>query len=219
MQLLRSVGLLIRKELILEWRQRYAISGILLFVLATVFVVFFAAVDPRREVWNALFWIIVLFASINAVVKSFVQESGHRQLYYYSLLDPVAVLLSKIIYNTLLLFVISLLAWAAFAFISENPVKETGQFVVLLFLGALGLSVTLTFTSAIAAKADNTATLLAILGLPLILPVLLSLVKLSANALRLITDTGYLTDIYMLIAIDLVLLGMGLLLFPFLWRD
>jgi len=69
---------LLRKEFVIEFRQRYAISGIVLYVFSMVFVVYIASIKVQPQVWNILFWLIVLFASINAVVKSFVQESGTR---------------------------------------------------------------------------------------------------------------------------------------------
>jgi heme exporter protein B len=219
MRLLGEIGLLLRKDIRLELRSSYAISGILLYVFSTIFIVYTAFQRVQPDVWNALFWIIVLFASISAVVKSFVQESSRQELYYYSLVNPIAILLSKILYNILLLSLLSLLTWLAFSFVAGNPVKETGQFFLILFLGAVGFSITLTFVSAIAAKADSSATLMAILGFPLIIPVLLTLIKLSANALRLLRDTGIDKDIMILLSIDLMLLGVALVLFPYLWRD
>ena len=72
---------LLHKEFLLEFRQRYALSGIVLYVFSMVFVVYIASIKVQPPVWNILFWLIVLFASINAVVKSFVQESGNRQQY------------------------------------------------------------------------------------------------------------------------------------------
>ncbi len=219
MDLLREIGALLRKDIRLELRSSYAISGILLYVFSTIFIVYSSFQRVQPDVWNALFWIIVLFASISAVVKSFVQESSNQELYYYSLVNPIALLLSKIIYNILLLSLLSGLTWLGFSFVAGNPVKETGQFFLILLLGASGFSITFTFVSAIAAKADRSATLMAILGFPLIIPVLLTLIKLSANALRLLRDTAVDKDIMILLSIDLLLLSVSLVLFPFLWRD
>lgn len=219
MTLSRQLWVLLRKELLLEFRVSYAISGILLYVFATVFIVHEVFIRVPPQTWNALFWVIILFVSINAVVKSFVQESGQRQLYYYSLLDPLAVILSKIIYNVLLLLVLSFLVWGTFVFIGGNPVRAAQEFVLALFLGALGFSITFTFIAAIAAKGENSATLMAILSFPLIIPILLTLVKLSANALRLLQDSTVGNDILILAAIDLLLVALALVLFPFLWRD
>jgi heme exporter protein B len=60
---------------------------------------------------------------------------------------------------------------------------------------------------------------MAILSFPLVIPILMTLVKISANALRLINDTSIDQDVLILVAIDLILVGLALLLFPFLWRD
>ncbi|MCB0585521.1 MAG: heme exporter protein CcmB, partial [Phaeodactylibacter sp.] len=152
-------------------------------------------------------------------VKSFVQENSARQLYYYSLANPISILLSKIIYNIILLLALSLLTWLGFSFVAGSPVRDTGQFFLALLLGSAGFSITFTFIAAISSKADNNATLMAILSFPLIIPILLTLIKLSANALRLMQDTAVQNDIFILLAIDLMLLGVGLALFPFLWRD
>ncbi|MCB0548068.1 MAG: heme exporter protein CcmB [Phaeodactylibacter sp.] len=219
MEIFREIGHLLRKDMQLELRTSYAISGILLYVFSTIFIVYMAFQKIQPDVWNALFWIIILFASVSAIVKSFVQESSARQLYYYSLANPISILLSKIIYNIVLLLGLSLLTWLGFSFVAGSPVRDTSQFFLALLLGSVGFSITFTFIAAISAKADNNATLMAILSFPLIIPILLTLIKLSANALRLMQDTAVQNDIFILLAIDLMLLGVGLALFPFLWRD
>lgn len=219
MSLVKEILILLRKDIRLELRNSYAISGILLYVFSTIFIVYMAFQKVQPDVWNALFWIIILFAAISAIVKSFVQENSSRQLYYYSLVGPIAVIISKFIYNILLLFLLSLLTWVSFSVVAGNPVKDTAQFFLALFLGSVGFSITFTFIAAISSKADNNATLMAILSFPLVIPILLTLIKLSANALRLMQDTGVDKDILILASIDLLLLAMALVLFPFLWRD
>ena len=215
----KEIPVLFGKELLLEYRQRYAISGIVLYVFSMVFVVYIASIRVQPPVWNILFWLIVLFASINAVVKSFVQESGARQLYYYQLADPSALLLAKILYNTLLLFVLSGMAFGAYSLIAGNPVKDPWLFALVLLLGSLGFSIAFTFISAIAARANNGATLMAILSFPVILPILLTLMRLSAISLRIIQDTAYVRDLFNLLAIDAILITLTFVLFPFIWRD
>jgi heme exporter protein B len=216
MNLFKEITFLLRKEFKLEWRQKYAISGILLYVLSTVFIVYISFQRVSPQLWNVLFWIIMLFASINAVVKSFVQESGHRQLYYYQLANPIAILLSKMVYNASLLLLLGVLTFGSLSFIAGNPVQESGQFALALFLGSLGFSITFTFVSAIAAKAS---TLMAILSFPVVIPVLLLLVNLSAHSIGLLQGTSTGGDIMLLAAVDLILVALGMVLFPYLWRD
>jgi heme exporter protein B len=220
MNLAKEIGILLRKELLLELRNKYAISGILLYVFSTIFIIYAASVgNVQLESWNTLFWIIILFASVNAVLKSFIQENSNQQLYYYTLANPTAIILSKVIYNTGLLLVLCVLTWLSFGFIVGDPIKESGQFALVLLLASSGFSITFTFVSAIAGKTTNNATLMAILSFPLTIPILLTLIKLSAGAMRMIQDTSSENDILILVAIDLILLALSFVLFPFLWRD
>jgi heme exporter protein B len=219
MQSLQLFFVLLRKEFVIEFRQRYAISGIVLYVFSMVFVVYIASIKVQPQVWNILFFLIILFASINAVVKSFVQESGSRQLYYYQLINPTVLILSKIVYNTVLLLVLSILSYGAYSLVAGNPVKDLQLFGLVILLASVGFGIAFTFIASIAAKANNSATLMAILSFPVILPILLTLVRLSAIALRLIQDTAYKHDIVNLLAIDVILLTLTFLLFPFIWKD
>lgn len=212
--------LLLRKEVQLELRQKYALGGVLLYVVSAAFAVYMAlGQQVGGAVWAALYWIVVLFASVNAVAKSFIQENSARQLYYYALARPSAVLFSKIIYNTALLFFIGLLSLFVLSVVLGNPVKNQGLFLGTVALGSLGFSIAFTFLSAIAAKARQSATLMAILSFPIILPTLLTLLRLSKIALALMHDTAYYKDVFILLAIDLILLSIASLLFPYLWKD
>src|ERR1700712_5918154 len=102
MRLVNETYYLLKKEILLEWRSKYAFNGVLLYIISTVFVCYMAFnLNPGFEgnngyplVWNVLFWIIILFASVNAIAKSFIQESKARLLYYYSIASPQAIILS-----------------------------------------------------------------------------------------------------------------------------
>ena len=218
MTLVQEITFLIQKEIRLEWRQKYAIGGILLYVTSTVFVIFLSFVKVLPDVWNALFWIVALFASVNAVVKSFIQENSARQLYYYQLANPIAIIVSKILYNIFILLLINGLTYLMMGLMVGNPTKSPPQYWTAIVLGSVGFSITFTFISAIAAKANNSAALMAILSFPVVLPILITLIRLSKNALQL-AETTVSDDVRTLIAIDGILLGVCFVLFPYLWRD
>ncbi len=204
----------------MEWRRRYALGGVLLYVFSTVFVIYIIIGEKTGPVvWASLFWIIVLFASVNAIAKSFVQESQQRQLYYYTLASPSAVILSKMIYNSLLLLLISGLSYAAFSLIMNSPIKNTGLFLLILIMGSIAFAITFTFIAAISSKARQSATLMAILSFPIIIPILMTLMRLTKIALQLMHDTEYYRDIFILVGIDMILLSLVFVLFPYLWRD
>jgi heme exporter protein B len=103
MQSLRQVATLLKKDLLLEIRQQYSFYGILLYIGSTIFVLSMAIESPASNVWNGLFWVIQLFICINAVAKSFLQESKGRMLYFYSISSPTVFVLSKLIFNSILM--------------------------------------------------------------------------------------------------------------------
>jgi len=221
--LLREIWYLIQKDFRLEWRQRAALNGMLLYVGSTVFVCYLSFALRGGELpapaWNALFWIILLFTAVNAAAKGFLQESRGRLLYYYTLVRPQAVILAKISYNALLLLGLSLAGLAVYAVVLGNPVQNMSLFVANVMLGALGFATTLTLVSGIAAKATNSSTLMAVLGFPLMIPMLLLLIKVSKNALDGLEFDASRSALLTLVALNLIVTAVSYLLFPFLWRS
>jgi heme exporter protein B len=218
---------LLKKEVLLEWRSKYAFNGVLLYVVSTVFVCYmafnlnpgFADSKGYAIVWNVLFWIIILFASVNAIAKSFLQESKSRLLYYYSIAAPQAIILSKIIYNVLLMALLSTLALIIYSVFFKNPTVDNLYYFVVVLLGSVSFSTVFTMISAIASKAGNNGTLMAILSVPVIIPVILLLIKMSKRAMDGLDRSLSLQDIGVLLAINIIVIATSLLLFPFLWRD
>jgi heme exporter protein B len=218
---LKEIKELVRKDLLLELRQKYAINGILLYVVSTIFVVqlcYGRVIDENA--WIALFWIILLFAAFNAVSKSFVQESAARRLYYYMLAPAVSVVLSKIIYNALLMLILGALSLLVFILFMGFPEFNLYLFLPAFLLGCIGISGALTMVSAIASRSGNNAALMAILGFPIVVPLLLLLVNASRMALKeriLVADI--LKNLSSIFLIDAVVVILAVILFPYLWRD
>ncbi|EDM38709.1 possible ABC transport permease, cytochrome c biogenesis [Pedobacter sp. BAL39] len=219
MLLLNQVKYLIRKELLLEWRSKYALNGVLLYVVSTVFVCFLSFISIDKITWNALFWIIMLFASINAVSKSFLQESKGRQLYIYTLASPIALIISKTVYNVMLMMLLTLIALAFYTLVFDYVPADLGLYIVATILGSLSFSTIFTMVSAIASKAGNGGMLMAILSFPLIIPVLIVLIKLTKNAIDGLDRSVSYDEIGLLLVINALVMAVSLLLFPSLWRD
>jgi heme exporter protein B len=219
MNLAQQVFVLLRKELTMEWRNRYALNGILLYVVSTVFVCYLSFKKIEPTVWNALFWIILLFASLTAISKSFIQESRGRHLYYYSIADPRAVILSKIIYNAGLQLLISLVALGVYSVIFRNEVGDLLLYFLAVVLGSISFAGVFTMISAIASRAGNNATLMAILSFPVIVPLLTLLIKLAKNAMDGLDRSVSYDDIGAVVAVNAIVIAVSLLLMPFVWRD
>ena len=219
MNLYAQIKFLLRKEILLEWRSKYALNGILLYVISTVFVCYLSFKTTPPLVWNALFWIILLFAAINAIAKSFMQESKGRLLYYYQIASPQAIILAKIIYNILLMVSMATIALAFYSIVFENQVGDIWLYFIAVLIGAISFSTVFTMISAIASKANNNNTLMAILSFPVIIPLLMLIIKLSKNAMDGLDRSVSLDEIAVLGGINLIVIVISLLLFPYLWRD
>ncbi len=219
MSLLKQVQSLVAKDLALEWRSKNAINSIVLYLVSTVFVCYQAFESVDTLVWNALFWIILLFASINAISRSFVQESQYRQLYYYSIASPKAIILSKIIYNIILMVFLSIVAYVIYSIIFKNPVGDPLLYFFAVLLGSISFATVFTMVSGISSKTGNNSTIMAILAFPVIIPLLILLLKLSSNALKGLDRASSEREIITLLAINVITVTISLLLFPYLWRD
>lgn len=217
----KDLLLLLRKDIKLELKQSYTINSILLYAFSTVFISYLSFNGKiETATWNALFWIILLFTSINAVVKSFVQESPARHLYYFTLTGPQAVILSKIIYNSILMVIISLLTFVFYVFYLGNQIENYPLYLSAMLFGSLGFASLLTMVAAISSRSDNNFGLMAILSFPIILPMLITVIKASKMAL---IGAKYSPQAWQLVGVlallNVIVIIMSYLLFPYLWRD
>ncbi|MCW3090419.1 MAG: cytochrome biosis protein [Ferruginibacter sp.] len=216
----KTVFALLKKDLLLELRQQHSIYGILLYMASTIFVLKLSISEPEGEIWNGLFWIIQLFVCVNAVAKSFLQESRGRMLYFYSISGAREFIIAKLVYNIILMLLMSLLSLGLFFILLRNPLTNTLQFIGIVCLGGVSLSLVFTLLAAIAAKAQQNAALMAILGFPLIIPQLLLLIRLSKAAFGEQFREGALLNLtFLIVGLDIMVVALSIILFPFLWKD
>ena len=211
--LLRSTISLFRKDLLIEFRNKYVIGGIVLYVLSSVMVIYFSLnyTDSLRQlspvIWSIFFWLIILFSSINAIANGFFRE-------------PEAIILSKLLYNFIFTILLISLAFFVFAVMIDNPVVNLPLFFATALLGGTGYSFLFTLMGAIASRAGNNATLIAVLGFPIIIPLLIFITKLTAASIgnAELTDEA-LKNMALLGAFDVIQLLLAYVLFPYIWRD
>ena len=221
--LLKEIKTLIFQEALIEWRLKYAINGILLYLISVIFISYLSfrsqvnVLNPI--IWNTLFWIIILFTAVNAVTKSFIQLNRGRLIYYYTISNPSAIILSKIFYNTLLLIGIGFIGLMMYSLVLGNPVNDILLFMTNLLLGSIGFAAVLTMNSGIASKAANSTSLMAILSFPVILPLLLIIIRISKNAIDGLDWSASYGQIIYLCAIDIIVITLSTILFPYIWRS
>lgn len=170
--------------------------------------------------WDVMLWVILLFSGLNAIVKSFVGEGSSTDLFYYQLYDPLELIIAKLLFNFGYLMLIFALIYLGFSFFIEDKIKDYILFFSGSLLGVFGITIIYTFVSSITKNGASAGTLLmSILALPLTLPVLLLLTKVTAVSMGLIQDSAVGEDLLLLAGVDLLFLGLVLILFPALWKS
>jgi heme exporter protein B len=210
---------LLKKDLLLEFRQQYTFFGILLYIASTTFVIYLTMGLPDDKVWNGLFWVTLLFICINAVARSFLQEGRGRMLYFFTIASPVDFIFSKLIYNSILMILMSGLSLLLFTLLLGNPLTHGLLFFGISCLGGISLSLVFSFLAAIASKAQQPSAIMAILGFPLIIPQILILIKIANIAFADIVQNGLPQLVGLLAGFDLMIVALAYILFPFLWKD
>lgn len=210
---------LIKKEFTLEFRQKASLGGVLVYVVATIFISalsFNKIIEPA--IWNALFWIIFLFSAITICGKSFMKESAGAALNNYVIYKPLTFFASKLIYNFIFLLSISLITLFFYSWFVGYLMHNFALFALVLVLACLGFSAILTLMSAIASKADNNYTMMSILSFPVLIPVLILVLRLSKQAIDGLAWSVSTDFLLILISVNAICIVLSMLLFPYLWR-
>lgn len=218
-----SIITLLKKEWQLEMKNKTSMATVLLYVLATVFIGYITMkrID-NLTVWNAIYWIILMFGFFNAATKSFFYENKARQLYLYTLISPYALIIAKMLYSALLNVCVALITLFFYIFLlGSQPLDGANHIVFLLgiLLGSTTFAGVLTLLSAISAKTNNNFGLLAILGLPLVIPILLTLNKVNNIALRGLGFDYAANALLILLGFNVLVVALSYVLFPYLWRE
>ena len=217
--MLSNIFKLVQKEIQLEWRQKTALGTIFIYVLGTSFMIYLVFQgNITIPTWIALFWIIALFTTVNAVSKTFIKDANEQFYYLRSVATPLEIIFSKIIYNAMLITLLAIVIYAVMILFFNENIADKGLFLLTIILGSIGFSNLFTLLSAITARTQNFV-LLAILGFPVILPLLLLIVKMSELSNFAIQQK----DIYLTLAaislLDIITLVLSVILFPYIWRD
>ncbi|MEP6737670.1 MAG: heme exporter protein CcmB [Chryseolinea sp.] len=215
--------ILIQKEFILELRRKAVITGIGLYLTSITFICYLTfklgKLGISEATWSALFWLIVLFSVINSVGKSFIGEKKGVSIYHYSIASPHLIIISKIIYNTIMCLVLSLIGFGLFSLFISSPIQDLPLFLLTLCLTSAGFSASLTLMSAIAAKANNSNVLMAVLSFPIIIAILLMAIRVTKNVSDGLERNTSFDELLNLFAINCILTALAYILFPYIWRS
>jgi heme exporter protein B len=215
---LNDVVLTLRKDLLLQWRQRAQVVAVLAFG-GTALLLFSFAVGPNasalRQHAAGFLWLALLLSSTLALADSFQAETEHRALEGLLLLpvSPVAVYYGKALANTAQLALVGLGLVPFTIALYDAGTARLPELLGVIVLGAAALSAPGTLYGALTSQLRSRATLLPLLLFPLVVPVLLGAVK--ATSLLILGDPmGQLRGWVLLLAcFNLIHWALGGLLF------
>ena len=166
-----------------------------------------------------LFWVLLVFTSINLVTNSFSYQNQRRKLFYYQLYRPEHLVMAKLLFNFLkVLFAGFLLLFLQFI-LSDLPFKNLSLLAITFILSGISIVTVITLVSAISSYSQNQNSLAAVLSLPLLIPVLIIGMRVSLISERMFQDSEVNNYLFTLLGIDILLVTLTLLFIPFVWKS
>ncbi|MCX7906714.1 MAG: heme exporter protein CcmB [Bacteroidetes bacterium] len=173
---LRSVWAVFRKEAASELRLRYGLQTLFVFAASALMLVSFAVRGRQVEpgLHAALLWVVLLFSAGSGLGRAFLSEEDRGTVWILRLHAPAsAVYVGKWLFTLALTLLLSTLSVGAYGLLLGLSVRRLDLLALLLGLGSWGLSGVMTLLSALIARTSARGPLLAVLGLPVLIPVLL----------------------------------------------
>ncbi len=211
------------KDLRSEWRSRQSVYALLLFVVNGVVLVLFSSGGQKLspELFSGILWLLLLFSSSVGMAKSFVSEEERSTILYLQLVsDAQSVFFGKLLYNVLLsLVMVAFSSFLCIVIFELSTVASWGSFLLGLVVASCAVSVAMTMSAAMIARAQAKGALLPVLSFPLVLPVLFLGVDATSMSIAGTPWSYIVQNIGIMAAYTVVLSIVSSWLFPFLWND
>lgn len=218
--MLKQIFFLIKHDLLIEAGNRKLSGMMLLYMASTVFIAYytFNHISDIR-IWNGLFWLASLFSVSMAVTSSFTGVSKEKFYYFYTLVSPQAMILAKIIYNTIYIMLLSAVNMFIFVVLFNISPPSLIWYIPVNMAGISALAITLTMISGIASQgANNNYFLIPVLGFPVILPLLISIYRADE---MIFTGNFQQLPLYLgiIVFFNLIAVLLAYILYPYLWKE
>lgn len=214
---------MLEKDIRLEWRSRYALNMLMMFVLSSLFLIALAiGQNPiSTHMQSALLWVVIMFSAAIGLGRSFVAEEERGTVLLLQLnVRGSQVLAGKLVFNLILLLAVDVVGLVMFTFLLNMPIENLTLLASVLAMGSVGIAGATTLLSAIIARASNKGPLLPVLLFPMLIPLLLSVVKAARQALEGgLGWSGAQTELSTMAAFAGVVITASFLLFEFVWTD
>lgn len=220
--MIKAALAIFKKEVLQEMRTKYAVNTLLAFTGSSLLLILFTLraqeLDPIPK--SGLIWIVLLFAAMSGMMRSFVQEADKKTWILLRLHSaPTEVYTGKLAYNFIFLLILHVLTFFFYTLMMDLSVVRPIFFWGSVFFGAAGLAAVTTLTSAMIAQADKKGALFSVLCIPLVVPLLLILTNTTTAAYMEGAENASLNDLTALIGYCGVTITTGILLFDYIWDE
>jgi heme exporter protein B len=213
------------KDLRTELRTRVALNALGLFALTVLAAVSYTvgpyriAAADRPFLLAVLLWIVIFFAALAGLDRSFVkEEESHTAPLLRLAASPAAVWFGKLLFNLVLIYALTAMLVPLFCILMGYRIVLLPAFLALLLLGGYTLAVVTTIIAAIIARALTRGALFSVLSLPLLLPLLIFLIQGTAAAAD-GTAATLASSIRAVFSMAGIMTIVSAALFPVVWTD
>jgi len=220
---MRGAAAVFTKDLYSELRTRYALNALIMFVVVTLSIILFSTagetVSPSLSA--GILWIIIFFAAMSGLSRSFVSEEERGTTMTLQLwVKPTSVLLGKLAFNAVLIYILN--AMIVLAYLLTMPtftIQSPLLFLLTIILGSFGLASASTFIAAIISKANSKGTLYPVLSFPILLPLLMSVIDATRLSVEGTAVVDAADDLKIMISYAVVVTTLSIILFDLVWKD
>lgn len=211
-------------ELRAELRHLQGLAAQTMFVVVASYLLYAGLVllghiDLPNQVLHVIFWLVMIFTIVNSTSSTFSRDASGRDLYYYSLLHPLTYFTGKLLSALVIILIHSLLLSFVFQQIFGLTYMLSLHWLAVMACGVFGMTTLFTLIASMASKTSQSQILAVVLGFPLAIPFLLFILK-SLHAVELVYAESFsLASLTSLLVFDGLILGLSLLLFPYIWGD
>ena len=219
MQNFSNLVKLVRAEFQLDLKKPAVLAAALLQMATMTLLAFLSQPNINAKVWSSLFWIILIFCTLQAISKNFLGVTRARWIYFNQLSPPQNILWSKMIYGWFTMTLLTLANLLLFGFFMGFPIQHPAAYFCNLTLVVAGIGSIFTLIGAIATKANQAGFLAPVLSLPVILPRILVGMQASNKTLNPVLVSSVWNDIALVGALDGLIVVLAVILFQPLWKD
>jgi heme exporter protein B len=215
----KNIAILVRAESQLDLKKPAVLGAAILQMATMTLLAFLSQPHINAKIWNSLYWIILLFCTLQAISKNFLGVNRARWIYYNQLASPQTILWSKMIYGWMSMVMLTFANLLLFGFFMGFPIQHPATYFLNLILVIAGIASIFTLIGAIASKANQAGFLAPVLSLPVVLPLILVGMQASNKTLNPVMVSSVYNDIALVGTLDFLIVVLAVALFQPLWKD